>query len=297
MRILTRGDLDGLTSSVFLTMVREIKEIRFAHPKDVQDGKVEVTSEDIIVNLPHVEGCGMWFDHHITEEEKAAEMGDFEGKYGLAPSTARLVYEHFKKPGFEPFKEMLEETDRFDSGQLTPEDVTNPRDWILLGFTLDPRTGLGPEFRKYFRWLVEYVKEVPLEKVLQHGEVNKRAERVQNEIEEFKGILKGNCRQDGNVVITDLRAVKDPPVGNRFLVFTLFPEANVEARIIRGKEGKTVNLAVGRSIFNRTCETSAGILCAEYGGGGHPGAGTCQFKLEEAEAKIEEIIGRLKEAG
>ena len=295
MRILTRGDLDGLTSSVLLTLVKEIKEIRFAHPKDVQDGEVEATADDIIVNLPHVEGCGMWFDHHVSEEKKAAEVGKFEGRHGLAPSAARLIYEHFERPEFEPYQEMLGETDRFDSGRLEPKDVTAPEGWVLLGFTLDPRTGLGPEFRKYFRWLVEYVKEVPLEKVLDHGEVKKRVERVRNEIEQFKGILQLHCRLDGNVIVTDLRPVKDPPVGNRFLVYTLFPEANVEARIIRGKEGKTVNLAVGRSIFNRTCKANVGMLCAEYGGGGHEGAGTCQFKLEEADAKIEEIIARLKE--
>jgi len=297
MRILTRGDLDGLTSSVFLTIVKEIKEIRFAHPKDVQDGKVEATADDIIVNLPYVDGCGMWFDHHVTEGEHAAKVGEFEGKYGLAPSAARLVYEHFSRPEFEPFEEMLKETDRFDSAQLTPDDVADPQGWVLLGFTLDPRTGLGPEFRKYFRWLVEYVKEVPLEKVLQHGEVKKRAARVHEEIDQFKGILLLQCTQDGNVVVTDLRKVKDPPVGNRFLVFTLFPDANVEARIIRGKEGTTVNLAVGRSIFNRTCKTNVGALCAEYGGGGHEGAATCQFTPDEAEAKIKEIVERLKQAG
>ncbi len=297
MKVLTRGDLDGLTSSVFLTMVREIGEIRFAHPKDVQDGMVEASADDIVVNLPYVKGCGMWFDHHISEEKKAADVGEFEGKYGLAPSTARLIYDHFQEPEFDRFKEMLEETDRFDSAQLEPEDVTNPRGWVLLGFTLDPRTGLGPEFRKYFRWLVEYVKEVPLEKVLQHGEVKKRADRVRNEIEQFKGILTLHCRLEGNVIVTDLRRVKDPPVGNRFLVYTLYPEANVEARIIRGKGGETLNVAVGKSIFNRTCKTNVGMLCAEYGGGGHEGAGTCQFKPEEAEAKINEIVGRLKTTG
>lgn len=293
MRILTRGDLDGMTSSVFLTITEEVKEIRFAHPKDVQDGKVEVSSEDIVVNLPYVKGCGMWFDHHVSEEGKAAKIGKFVGKYGLAPSAARLVYDHYRHPDFEKYKDLLAETDRLDSAQLDPKDVTDPQGWILLGFTLDPRTGLGPEFQKYFRWLVEYVKEVPIDKILQHREVKKRADRVRTEIEEFRNMLKKHACQEGNVIITDFRSVANAPVGNRFLVYTLFPKANVETRMLRGKEGKTVNVAVGHSIFNRTCKVNVGKMCAEYGGGGHPGAGTCQLDPATADATLQAIVNLL----
>ncbi|MBI2194567.1 MAG: exopolyphosphatase [Planctomycetes bacterium] len=293
MRILTRGDLDGMTSSLLLTIAEKVDEIRFAHPKDVQDGRVEATSEDIVVNLPYVKGCGMWFDHHISEEGKVSKIGHFKGKYGQAPSAARLVYEHYRRPEFEKFQELLKETDRLDSAHLNPEDVTDPKGWILLGYTLDPRTGLGPEFQKYFRWLVEVVKEVSIEKILQHREVKKRADRVRNEIEEFRKLLQQHARLEGKVIITDFRSVKDAPVGNRFLVYTLFPAATVEARILRGKEGKTVNVAIGHSIFNRTCAINVGSLCAEYGGGGHAGAGTCQLDPATAEEKICGIVARL----
>jgi nanoRNase/pAp phosphatase (c-di-AMP/oligoRNAs hydrolase) len=174
------------------------------------------------------------------------------------------------------------------------EDVTRPSGWILLGLTIDPRSGLGPEFQKYFRWLVEYVKEVPLEKILKHPEVKKRCDRVLREQEDFKNLLRANSRLDGSVIVTDFRKVQDPPVGNRFLVYTLHPQGNVEVRILRGKEGKTVNVAVGHSIFNRTCAVSCGELCAFYGGGGHAGAGTCQLAHEKAEAQIAEIIAKLR---
>jgi hypothetical protein len=295
MRILTRGDMDGLTSAVFLSMVENIREIRFAHPKDVQDGKVPCTEEDIVVNLPFVSGCGMWFDHHVTEEEKLEDVGEFRGAFAVAPSTARVIYDFYKDKhaDFDKFKELLEETDKLDSGHLTQEEITVPKSWILLGLTLDPRTGLGPEFRKYFRWLVEYVKEVPIEKILQHREVSKRCERVLQEQAEFKNFLKKHTSADGSVITTDLRGVKGVPVGNRFLVYTLFPECNVEMRIFAGL-GDTTVVAVGKSIFNRTCKVNVGDLCAKYGGGGHANAATCQLSPDIAEKAIVELKDTLQ---
>lgn len=296
MRILTRGDLDGLTSSVLLTLVEKITEIRFAHPKDVQDGKVPVTSEDIVVNLPFVPGCGMWFDHHVSEERKLSEIGPFKGAFEVAPSAARVVYNFYRHPDFERFAELLDATDRVDAARLTKEDVADPKGWILLAYTLDPRTGLGPDFQKYFRWLVEYVKEVPVEKILKHPEVKKRCDRVLQEQDEFKRFLKKYTKLQGNVIVTDLRGVKEVPVGNRFLVYTLFPKGNVEMRIFRGHQGKTV-IAAGHSIFNRTCAVNIGKLLGSYGGGGHQGAGTCQLDPETAEVQIGEILRTLKSDG
>jgi hypothetical protein len=295
MRILTRGDMDGLTSAAFLTMVENIREIRFAHPKDVQDGKVPCTEEDIVVNLPFVPGCGMWFDHHVTESEKLEDMGEFRGAFAVAPSTARVIYDFYKdkQSEFDKFTELLEETDKLDSGQLTQEEITVPKAWILLGLTLDPRTGLGPEFRKYFRWLVEYVKEVSIEKILQHREVAKRCERVLQEQAEFKQFLKKHTSADEKVIMTDLRGVKGLPVGNRFLVYTMFPECNVEMRIFAGL-GDTTVVAVGKSIFNRSCNVNVGELCAGYGGGGHANAATCQLSPDIALKAIEEIKATLQ---
>lgn len=294
MHIITRGDIDGLASSVLLTLVENIRQILFVHPKDVQDGLIAVNQENIIVNLPYVHGCGLWFDHHISEEEKVKTIGDFNGAYGMAPSAARLIYNFYNSPKFAPFEEMLKEVDRFDSGQLTPEDVANPQDWILLAYTIDPRSGLGPSFQKYFRWLVEYIKEVPIKKVLQHPEVKKRAEKLHTEQNEFKNILAKHCKLDGNVVITDLRTLTQVSPGNRFLVFTLFPEANVEVRVFWGKGKQNIVIACGHSIFNPTCKTNVGKMFKEYGGGGHTGAGTCQIPEEKADAILKDIIQRLK---
>ncbi len=294
MRVLTRGDMDGMTSTILLSLVEEVTEITLTHPKDMQDAKIPVSANDIIINLPYVKGCGMWFDHHSSEEKRVAQIGEFRGRFAVAPSAARVIYDYYRRPELERFKELLEATDRLDSANLTPEDVTSPSGWILLGLTLDPRSGLAMEFRNYFRWLVGYVKEMPLEKVLQHPEVNQRCQRVLQEQEEFKKLLKEYSHQEANVIVTDLRGVRQMPAGNRFLVYTMYPEANVEVRIFPGILDNTV-VAAGHSIFNRTCKVNLGKLMAEYGGGGLPGAATCQISEEEADTKIAEIIERLKE--
>ncbi len=294
MRVFTRGDMDGMTSVVLLSLVEDITEIVFAHPRDMQEGKIPVTENDIITNLPYVKGCGMWFDHHSSEDAKIEGIGEFKGSLAMAPSAARVIYDYYKRPEFERFQDLLEATDRVDSANLTLEDVANPSGWVLLGLTLDPRSGLGQGFREYFRWLVEYVKEVPVEKVLQHSEVKQRCQRLIQEQEEFKKLLQEHSRQEGNVIITDLRGVRQMPAGNRFLVYSMYPDANVEVRIFPGLLSNTV-VAMGHSIFNRTCKVNLGKLMAEYGGGGHEGAATCQLSDEEADAKIAEIIERLKE--
>jgi hypothetical protein len=243
----------------------------------------------IIINLPYVKGCGIWFDHHISEEKKIPDIGKFKGKFANAPSAARVIYNYYKLPAFEKFKDLLEATDKLDSATLSPEDVIRPSGWILLGLTLDPRSGLAMEFRNYFRWLVEYIKENPMEKVLEHTDVMKRTQRVLQEQEDFKKLLKKYSRQEDNVIVTDLRGLKQLPAGNRFLVYTLFPNANVEVRIFPGVLNNVV-IAVGNSIFNRTNKVNLGKLMAEYGGGGLPGAATCQLTEDDADEKIGEII-------
>jgi len=294
MRVITRGDMDGLTGTILISLVEHVTDIALTHPKDVQDGKIPVTENDIIINLPYAKGCGIWFDHHISEEKKIADIGKFKGKFANAPSAARVIYNYYKLPAFEKFKDLLEATDKLDSANLTPEEVANPSGWILLGLTLDPRSGLAMEFRKYFRWLVEFIKENTMGKVLAHPDVISRTKRVLQEQEQFIKILKEYSHQEGNVIISDLRGLNQLPAGNRFLVYTMYPDANVEVRIFPGVLNNVV-VAAGNSIFNRTNKVNLGKLMAEYGGGGLPGAATCQLMEDEADTKIAEIVARLKQ--
>lgn len=295
MRLVTRGDLDGLTCAVLLQEVEAIESVDLAHPKDVQDGKVELSENDILANLPFDPRAGMWFDHHASEADATAP-GSFKGAYALAPSAARVIADHYKAPAFSRFSTLLEATDRLDAAQLMLDDIKHPDGWILVGYTLDPRTGLGA-FRDYFQHLMRLARTKPVDEVLADPEVAGRVERVRAEHAAFAKHLAVTSRLDGNVIITDVRGLRDLPSGNRFLIYTLFMRGNVSVRIADGLRGEFVTVQVGHSILNRTCKTHVGDLMARFGGGGHRGAGTCQPKTADADAVITKIIETLKQYG
>ncbi|HXG57897.1 MAG TPA: exopolyphosphatase [Thermoanaerobaculia bacterium] len=299
---MTRGDLDGLTSAVIITMKEPVDEVLLVHPQDITDKRIPIRSDDILANLPFHPGCGMWFDHHLLTESNEKPPEGFRGRHVVAPSAARVVYDYYleRHPGDRGLlrlARLVEETDRLDAAQLTPEDVENPRDYILLGYTIDSRTGLGA-YRDYFMKLVEWLKTMPIEEILAQPEVKERIDRIRNEQQHFKELLLRSSFQVGNVVVTDLREVDGGmPVGNRFLIYTLFPQANVSLRVHWGPKKETVIAAVGHSIFNRTCNTSVGDLMSRFGGGGHRGAGTCVLPLDTAAEAIDEILMELQANG
>ncbi|MBF8285487.1 MAG: hypothetical protein HW378_4402 [Anaerolineales bacterium] len=220
--------------------------------------------------------------------------------FGLSPSAARLVYEYYGGEGNEKlarYKTLVEATDRVDSAQLTMEDVTHPSGYVLLAYTIDPRTGLKDiELQMYFIMMIDWLKSKTADEIQQIPEVKMMVERLRSDDQAFREALLRHSRLEGNVVITDFRGVA-VPAGNRFIIYILFPQANVSARLFDGKDGTFSTISLGHSIFNRTCQTNVGKLLAEYGGGGHRGAGTAQFPRAEAEAKFQEIIARLKAAG
>jgi len=294
MRLVTRADLDGLTCAILLSEVEQIDEVDFAHPKDVQDGKTTLTKNDILANLPFDERAGLWFDHHISQAD--ASWNDFAGAYDVAPSAARVIANHYKSPKFSRYENLLEATDKMDAAELTKDDIVAPKGWILVGYTLDPRTGLS-EFRPYFRHVMELAKNKNADDVLKDPQVQDRVSRLRSEEAEFMKSLKDSSRAEGNVVITDFRGKDNLPHGNRFLIYTLFPEQNVSVRVADGFNKKFVSIQVGHSILNRTCKTNVGELLIEHGGGGHFGAGTCQPSSEEATDVLNSIVNVLKENG
>ncbi|HEV8433480.1 MAG TPA: exopolyphosphatase, partial [Thermoanaerobaculia bacterium] len=297
----TRGDLDGLTSAVIITMKEPIDDITLVHPQDITDKRVKITKNDVLANLPYHPEAGIWFDHHLLTESNEKPPEDFKGRYAVAPSAARLVYDYYleRDPNDEKLKDLatlVHETDRLDSAQLTPSDVEDPRGYILLGYTIDSRSGLGA-FADYFKKLVDWLKTMSIDDVLAQPEVAQRIERLRRDQEDFKTLLQRNSFTLNNVVITDLREIKQLPTGNRFLVYTLFPEQNVSLRVHWGPYHESVIAAVGHSIFNRTCNTSVGELMSRWGGGGHRGAGTCVLPLESAAEAIDEILFELQANG
>ena len=301
MRLITRADLDGLTSAVIITMKESIDEVVLIHPQDITNRTFEVRKEDILANVPYHPNAGMWFDHHLLTDSNAKPPADFKGRYRVAPSAARIVYEYYLEkypndPDLLRFAKLVDETDRLDAAQLTADDVENPRDYILLGYTLDSRTGLGA-FRDYFMKLLGWLKTKSIKEILAQPEVKERVERIRKDQEEFRKLIQRNSFQMSNVVVTDLREIEHLPAGNRFLVYTLFPESNVSLRVHWGPKHESVIAAVGHSIFNRTCNTSVGDLMSKYGGGGHRGAGTCVLPLDRAAEAIDEILFELQANG
>lgn len=292
MRLVTRADLDGLVCARILLDHETFDEIVLVHPQDITDRKVEIRAEDTLANLPYHPDCGRWFDHHLLTESNAKPPHDFVGVYREAPSAAELVWEYFGRE--ERYRPMVEETSRFDSAQLAESDVLQPQGWVLLGFTVDPRSG-HPDHEGYFLRCLEWIRERSIEQVLIEPEVRERIVHMFEQNEEFCWELIQRSRLSGNVIFTDFRGAAEPMVGNRFLIYTLFPEANVSVRAQFNRRKDAVMVNVGHSIWNRTCRTSIGELMSDFGGGGHFGAGSAPLPVLDAEKKLLEIIERLQD--
>ena len=144
-RLVTRSDFDGLVCAVLLKELDLIDDIKFVHPKDMQDGTILISGTDITSNLPYVEGVHLAFDHHSSE---VSRVGGDPDNYVIdpdAPSAARVVYDHYggkdKFPNVSD--EMMDAVDKGDSAQFSEDEIINPGGWALLNYLMDARTGLG----------------------------------------------------------------------------------------------------------------------------------------------------------
>ncbi len=302
MRLLTRGDFDGLGCAVLLKERGLVHYVRFVHPKDMQDGKIEVTPDDILANVPYVKGCGLWFDHHSSEEERKA-YGEFEGVSDpSAPSATRVIYGYYGgKAGFSDvhFKELVAAIDKADSGDFTVDDILNPRGWVLVSFIMDPRTGLGryKDYRigNYRFWMdmVDYCRNNTVDEILHIGDVKERATRYFEQDRLFRRMIESNATIKDNVLILDLRSQKEIYTGNRFIPYSLYPEQNISIHVMWGLSRNIVVMACGHSIINRTSNIDVGSLMLQYGGGGHKKVGTCQVPSDVADQILERLVAQM----
>jgi len=306
MRLLTRSDFDGLVCAVLLVEKGIVDDFKFVHPKDVQDGKVEATSNDVLANIPYVAGCGLWFDHHASETERLdTERLKFEGAVQEAPSAAQVIWDYYggEKTFGKKLLPLLEAVNKTDSGNLTQEEILNPEGWIILSYIMDARTGLG-RFKDYrisnhqlMMDMIEYCRTMSAERIIENYDVQERIMRYFDQQDLFVDMLRRRTRLDGNVILTDL---KDEPViysGNRFIVYALFPAQNVEVRVMWGKDKQNVVFACGHSILNRSSRTDIGRLMLKFGGGGHRMVGTCQVAAEDWEKTLQAIVSQMKADG
>lgn len=300
MRLITRSDFDGLVCGALLKEAGIIDHWKFAHPKDLQDGLVEINEDDCLANVPFVEGCGLWFDHHSSEFERNQLEGKYKGESRITPSCARIIYEYYGgEERFSHFNEMLAAVDKVDSGNLTIDEIQNPEGWILIGFLMDPRTGLG-RWRNFtisnyqlMEKLIDACRTMSTDEILNLSDVQERIEIYFEQTARFKEMVSKYTRTDGDVIISDLRGVDPIYTGNRFLIYSMYPEQNISAWIVSGKGGLGCSVAVGYSVLNRTSDIDVGSLMLKYGGGGHKAVGTCQFKDAEIKDKLPKLLNEL----
>jgi nanoRNase/pAp phosphatase (c-di-AMP/oligoRNAs hydrolase) len=304
-RLVTRSDFDGLVCAALLKELGILDEIKFVHPKDMQDGLVEVTERDITTNLPYVPGARLAFDHHQSE---TVRLGETSENHIIAPqalSTARVVYDYFG--GAERFSlvndDLMEAVDKADSALFSLDEIREPRGWILLSFLMDPRTGLGRfhNFRisnyELMMELIDACLEQSVEEVLEMPDVRERVALYEEHAAAAQAQLLKRSTVVGNLVVLDLREEYIIHPTNRFMIYALRPQCNISAHVLWGLKQQNTVFAVGKSIVDRSSRTDVGELMLSYGGGGHEAAGTCQIANAEAGRVLAELIKRINADG
>ena len=303
-RLVTRSDMDGLVCGTLLKYIGVIDEIKFVHPKDMQDGKVEVSSHDITTNLPYVDGVYLAFDHHYSEtlrnEKKENHIIDPD-----ADSAAQVVFEYYggddKFPGY--FTGMMNGANKADSADFIEEEILSPRGWPLLSFLMDSRTGLG-RFRDFrisnyqlMMDLIDYCVKHNIDEIIELPDVKERIDLYFKYEEDFKEQLKRCTTVKNNLLIIDYRDEEIIYPGNRFMVYAMYPDANISIHVVWGKDKQNIVFSTGKSIINKSSKTNIGELMLSYGGGGHKAAGGCQIDIEDSKKVLEELIEKINQDG
>lgn len=302
-RLVTRSDFDGLVCAMILKELDLIDDIKFVHPKDMQDGLIEVTDKDISTNLPYVPGIHLAFDHHLSEVTRAAGKKENHIIDPDAPSAARVVYNYYggKEKLARITDEIMEAVDKADSAQFTLDEILNPTGWVLLNYIMDARTGLGRfrEFRisnyELMMELIDYCVEHSIEDVLELPDVKERVQMYFEQQEKFKEQIERVHKIEGDVVILPLKEEDIIYTGNRFLVYAMYPEAKISVHVMWGLKKQNTAITIGKSIVNRSSNVNIGEICLKYGGGGHRNAGTCQLDNDKVDEILPEIIAQLNQ--
>lgn len=302
-RLVTRSDFDGLVCAMILKELDLIDDIKFVHPKDVQDGKVDITSNDITTNLPFDARVGLAFDHHESELTRLAGV-DYKDRYIISPhakSAARVVYDYYGGKEALPHisEELMEAVDKGDSADFTLEEILEPTGWVLMNFLMDARTGLG-RFRDFrisnydlMMELIDMCVNHPVDDILALPDVKERVDLYFEQQELFIEQVKKLARVEGRVVVLDLRDEETIYAGNRFMIYALYPETQISIHVAWGFRKQNTAVMIGKSIINKGSDANIGEICLSYGGGGHRNAGTCQIENDEVDAALPDIIAAL----
>ena len=301
-RLVTRSDFDGLVCGMLLREIALIDDIKFVHPKDMQDGIVPITARDIVTNLPYVEGCHLAFDHHASEMLRKGDRTYLNHVIDpAAPSAARVVYNYYGGakafPRVSP--ELMAAVDQADAAQFTRGEILDPQGWVLLNFLMDSRTGLG-RFRDFrignydlMMQLIERCCDHTIQEVLALPDVQERVELYAAHHDLFASQIRRCTTVHGKLALIDLRGEEVIYAGNRFTIYALFPGCDISAHVMWGVKQQNTVFAIGKSILDRSSPIDVGAVCLGYGGGGHRAAGSCQVANDEAETVKAELIATL----
>ncbi len=304
-RLVTRSDFDGLVCAVLLKELDLIDDIKFVHPKDMQDGKIEIGDRDITTNLPYVAGAHLAFDHHLSETVRNTGERPNHIISPDAPSAARVVYDYYggKKAFPRVTDDMMAAVDKADSAQFSREEILDPQGWVLLNYLMDARTGLG-RFREFrisnyalMMDLIKYCRDHGIDDILALPDVKERVELYFDQAEKARQQIERCTTVRGNLAILDLRGEENIWATNRFMIYALFPQCNISIHVLWGVQKQNTVFATGKSILDRSSRTNVGELMLKYGGGGHQAAGTCQVDNDRAAAVLEELASRINADG
>ena len=302
-RLVTRSDFDGLACAMMLKELKLIDEIKFVHPKDVQDGKIELSKNDITTNLPYDPRVSIAFDHHESEMDRLKAV-ETNGKLIIDPnarSAARVVYDYYGGKAAFPriSSDLMAAVDKGDSADFTVDEILNPKGWVLLHYLMDARTGLGRfhHFRisnyDLMMELIDYCLDHSIDQILELPDVKERVDLYFQQADLFKAQLQRIAKIHGKVVVLDLRNEEVIHAGNRFMIYALYPETTISVHVAWGFRKQNTAVMIGKSIVNKSSQVDIGELCLQYGGGGHHNAGTCQLDNETVDAQLPGIIEAL----
>ncbi len=305
-RLVTRSDFDGLVCAVLLKELDLIDDIKFVHPKDMQDGVIDISTNDITTNLPYVPDCYLAFDHHLSEISRS---GNVTKKNHIidpkAPSAARVVFDHYGGKDVFPdaWEEMMDAVDKADSAQFTRDEIFNPKSWVLLNYLMDSRTGLGRfrEFRisnyQLMMELIDCCRTQTIDEIMALPDVQERVTLYFEHTEQFKQQVTDCATVYDNLVVLDLRDQDVIYAGNRFMIYAIFPQCNISIHQMWGFQKQNIVFSIGKSILDRNSKTNVGELCLQFGGGGHMAAGGCQINNDACDETLQALISKITSNG
>lgn len=304
-RLVTRSDFDGLVCAVLLNELDLIDDIKFVHPKDMQDGKIDITARDITTNLPYVAAAHLAFDHHLSETIRNTGERKNHIIEPDAPSAARVVYNYYGgKQRFPSIAdEMMAAVDKADAAQFSRDEILEPTGWVLLNYLMDARTGLG-RFREFrisnytlMMDLIKYCRNHNIDEILALPDVKERVDLYVEQSEKAREQILRCTTVHKNLAVLDLRNEETIWATNRFMIYALFPQTNISIHVLWGVQKQNTVFATGKSILDRGSKTNVGELMLQYGGGGHQAAGTCQVDNDQAAAILLALTAKINADG